>query len=541
MEHLLVPYESSSLIEANGVLVFAPHPDDEVFGPGGALALYAQAGIPVAVVVLTDGAFGKEGVARTQWLELREAESCLAAAVLGISPPLFWRIPDRQLAFGETLIDRMLDAILHTGADLVFATALTEMHPDHRVTGMAAVEAVRRLGGVARLAMYEVGVPISSPSLLLNISSVLDKKEAAMACFGSQLAIQRYAEQISALNRFRTYTLPPDVIAAEAFQIWDPVCDASPWQTLFESEAFRRQRLGLLMETGDHLPLVNVIICSFDHPLLTDALNSVACLTHGNIVVTVVNAKGGRHSMQDNCCGPFRLRLLNQDGGALNFVEAANVALDCCHEGFGLFLDETQQLDPKHISVLLFELVHHPRCTAAFHGSSFLDLIEKKHASTKACPRELNFMLLNSILFRIHTQDGGGCRFDPAMLPLQDWDFLLQLSQFGDFRNVLKGVDESCWLACMQETEVMGEAHLAMVAKWASIGGGRMMSKALVNLNARLAQTLSEKQLLLRQLEQERLAFEAVTIELEQMRSSRSWQVTAPLRSFRSRWFGPRQ
>ena len=33
------------------VLAFAPHPDDEVAGPGGCLALHARAGDPVRVVV----------------------------------------------------------------------------------------------------------------------------------------------------------------------------------------------------------------------------------------------------------------------------------------------------------------------------------------------------------------------------------------------------------------------------------------------------------------------------------------------------------
>jgi len=42
-------------------------------------------------------------------------------------------------------------------------------------------------------------------------------KQRAMACFASQMQIQAYDEHILALNRYRTYTLPAHVKAAEAF------------------------------------------------------------------------------------------------------------------------------------------------------------------------------------------------------------------------------------------------------------------------------------------------------------------------------------
>jgi len=537
MESLIVPYQTADLPCAKQVLVFAPHPDDEVFGPGGTLALYAQANIPVTVIVLTDGAFGKEGGGRIEWRELREAESRAAAVVLGISPPVFWRIPDRQLAFGETLIARMQDAIIQTGADLVFATALTEMHPDHRVTSMAAVEAIRRLGGVARLAMYEVGIPIPSPSLLMDISPVLEKKEAAMACFPSQLALQRYAEQIGALNRFRTYTLPAEVIAAEGLRIWDPVADASPWQTLFESEAVRRQRRGLLMETGDHLPLLNVIICSTDHPLLIDALNSVACLTHGHVVVTVVNAKGGRHAALGDRCGPFRLDLLNQDGEPLSDSAAANLALDHCRAGVALFLDETQHLDAQHVARLLGELICHPECSAAFMGADFHDLIERNQKAMVHCSSMMNFCFFNSLLFRQPAPTGAVCRFDPAMQTLKGWDFLLQLALSGDFRNVLKQINEDCKPDLIREIESGG----TLLNEWRLIDDRLPKSDAEIELNARLEKSSIEKQVLLAQMEQQNQALEATKKELDQLRASRSWRITAPLRNFRSWWFTRKQ
>jgi LmbE family N-acetylglucosaminyl deacetylase len=55
MEDWYIPYQTSKLPQAQRVLVLAPHPDDEIFGCGGALALYVQLGAQVDVVVVTDG------------------------------------------------------------------------------------------------------------------------------------------------------------------------------------------------------------------------------------------------------------------------------------------------------------------------------------------------------------------------------------------------------------------------------------------------------------------------------------------------------
>src|SRR5450759_741755 len=54
-ERDLMPYEASSFV-ASRVVVFAPHPDDEVFGCGGALADLRDRGARVDVVLVTDGA-----------------------------------------------------------------------------------------------------------------------------------------------------------------------------------------------------------------------------------------------------------------------------------------------------------------------------------------------------------------------------------------------------------------------------------------------------------------------------------------------------
>ncbi|MBE9572531.1 MAG: PIG-L family deacetylase, partial [Proteobacteria bacterium] len=56
-EEKLIPYHPTNLT-GKRVLALAPHPDDETIGCGGSLAIHANAGDPVKVVFLTNGARG---------------------------------------------------------------------------------------------------------------------------------------------------------------------------------------------------------------------------------------------------------------------------------------------------------------------------------------------------------------------------------------------------------------------------------------------------------------------------------------------------
>lgn len=213
-EQRLVPYQSSPIFPARRVLVLAPHADDEVFGCGGAMAMYADARVPVDILILTDGN------ARSDESQMRMDESRAAAVLLGAMPPRCLGLCDRGLVYGDDLVATIVAEIRTAGADLVFAPSLRENHPDHRAVAQAALAALRDLGAGYRLAAYEVGVPLI-PTHLLDITSVIDRKRMAMRCFASQLKHQRYDEQIDALNRYRTYTLARDVLAAEAYALYD--------------------------------------------------------------------------------------------------------------------------------------------------------------------------------------------------------------------------------------------------------------------------------------------------------------------------------
>ncbi len=223
IEAQYIPYAAVPTLGRGRALIFAPHPDDEVFGCAGAIRRHVADGDAVRVVVVTDGGFGA-GEAGLGYVQARQEESRAAARVLGYGEPIFWGLPDRGLVFDEALIERVQKAVTDFGPALVYAPSWWEIHPDHTALALAVTEALRRTEEPPPLAMYEVGVPLH-PNRLLDITESLAHKRAAIACFGSQMAHQAYDDHILALNRYRTYTLPPAVQAAEAYRLVDSLAE----------------------------------------------------------------------------------------------------------------------------------------------------------------------------------------------------------------------------------------------------------------------------------------------------------------------------
>ncbi len=228
-EAWFVPYEFCSQTGSGNVLIFAPHPDDEVIGCGGAIVQHVQNSVHVHVVIVTDGMLGDPGLADKirrgmasekeieHYITTRQNESRRAGEVLGYGKPLFWGIPDRQLIYNESMVARVFDAINQIKPSIIYCPSIYEMHPDHRDLALSVLEAVRRLKLRPDLFMYEIGRPMPSPDILCDITDQWENKFAAVRCFDSQLSVCPLDKYISALNYFRTYTLPDNIKKAEAY------------------------------------------------------------------------------------------------------------------------------------------------------------------------------------------------------------------------------------------------------------------------------------------------------------------------------------
>lgn len=443
MEHAFTPYQALDRLPGSRLLVLAPHPDDEVFGCGGALARHADAGACIRTIVLTDGRLAGGSLTADALVATREAESRAAAAALGTPAPEFWRLPDRGLEYSEALIHKLSEAIGVHGADLVFAPSLYEAHPDHRALAMAAVEAVRRQGKGIRLAMYEISTPIPAPDVLIDISPVIERKRLAMQCFNSQLALRRYDEFFEALGRYRTYTLAPHVKAAEAFEVIDAEALLNNHLAVFASEYRKRQAQGIPAIGSQDVPLVSVIVRSMERPTLDEALDSIALQTYPNIEVVLVNAKGTGHRPLPEWCGRFPLHMADS-ARPLKRSDAANVGIDSAHGELLIFLDDDDWFLPEHVAKLVSALTRKPDMIAAYSGIECIHDSETGRQVIRAFNEPFdaarllveNTIPMHATLFRREAINLGNCRFDPTLDMFEDWDFWLQLLACGNWVHV---------------------------------------------------------------------------------------------------------
>lgn len=563
-EALLIPYRAEPPPRAARVAVLAPHPDDEVFGCGGALALHVARGENIRVVIATDGAGSAAGADENHsslaLVARREEESRAAAAVLGYPAPTFWRLPDRGLAYGAALVDRIVQLLQGDRIDLVYAPSLHEVHPDHRALAMAAAEAVRRIGQGIRIAFYEVGAPLQ-PNLLVDLSSVLEKKRAAIRCFASQLAVQRYDEHIEALNRYRTYTLPENVAAAEAFEIVDAASIALDHLALFTPAYRRRQALGLPASGRHDLPLVSIIIRSMDRDYLDDALDSIAWQTYPDIEIVLVNAKGGEHRDPGTYCGPYPLRLINREGAPLGRSAAANAGMQEARGTYCMFLDDDDWFAPPHVDLLVQHLLAAPRQQVAYSGIATADAQRKPLATVFNRPFDRvallsgNYIPIHAVLFLRELFSTKNCRFDTTLDVYEDWDFWVQVSQFGDFLHVdqITGfyrILPGAGIGVAASAEIQQKNAKRVHDKWIGRVSAddwqevlrrvdelrlakeecTLQREALTALHAALGakeQVMAEQQGRIRFLTARHAASEA---SIEALKNSTSWRVTRPLR-----------
>ena len=211
----------STLVEPQNLLcplgkeavVIAPHPDDEIIGPGGTLLKFQKAGGRVRVVFVTSGGADEASA--------REEEAKKACKLAGFEPIFFGQV------HGEIDIDEcsvLLEKLLvQNRPDKIFIPFVLDDHLDHRMVN-------RILGNLSEISYlrkteiwaYQVYSSLFG-NVVVDISSVIKEKESIIVGYKTQMNKRNWAHfslgMNAAASRFLSNSVDAEEKYAECFYV----------------------------------------------------------------------------------------------------------------------------------------------------------------------------------------------------------------------------------------------------------------------------------------------------------------------------------
>jgi LmbE family N-acetylglucosaminyl deacetylase len=228
-------------VPARALAIYA-HPDDPDVSCGGTLAAWAKAGCEVRILLCTDGGKGSTdpSVDPDELATRRAVESADAGALIGVVGLECLNYPDGGLVDDPELRGTLVAAVRRWRPEVVLCPDPTAVffgqeyfnHRDHRVVGMAALDAVAPAAGLPHYfpeagPAHQVTTVLLSgtlePDVWVDISSTVAIKGEAVGCHRSQF---------------------PDGVEWSATAVRLGAEDAGRQAGVEYAEAFRRLRLG---------------------------------------------------------------------------------------------------------------------------------------------------------------------------------------------------------------------------------------------------------------------------------------------------------
>ena len=198
-------FSSIQDIPRTALAIYA-HPDDPFISCAGTLALWAEAGCNVDVVICTRGEKGSRNASSDprELAAVREKEASRSAEVIGCNTPHLLGYPDGEMENNLDLVGKLVRCIREVQPEVVFCPDPTAVlfgeeyinHRDHRIIGMATLDA---LSPAAAMPLYfpEAGKPHQvdyaylsgtlEPSVWIDITASITKKVASIECQKSQV------------------------------------------------------------------------------------------------------------------------------------------------------------------------------------------------------------------------------------------------------------------------------------------------------------------------------------------------------------------
>ena len=180
------------------VLVVAAHPDDELLGAGGTVALHAARGDRVTLAVMCEGISVRYPAERRSEVA---SQSRRAAAILGAAGVHLGDLPEQRL---DTLpisevtghVERLVQDVR---PEVVYTHFAGDINRDHQVLAEAVRVATRPYAApfVREVLMFETpsstewggapGLAVFAPTVFVDVATTIERKVEAFLCYDAEV------------------------------------------------------------------------------------------------------------------------------------------------------------------------------------------------------------------------------------------------------------------------------------------------------------------------------------------------------------------
>jgi N-acetylglucosamine malate deacetylase 1 len=197
------------------ILAIGAHPDDIEIGCGGTISILKDQGHELTHLIITSGEEGSHTVSKIPLAKLRETEAKKSAQLMKVDDILFFHEADGSNGYSKAVNIRLISIIRKLQPDIIFTHAKSDHFPDHQAVHQLTQSAILAAAGpwypdagisthqVNAVYGYEVWNPISEYQLAMNITTVIDKKIAAIQAHESQTKDVDYVGAIRGLAKYR--------------------------------------------------------------------------------------------------------------------------------------------------------------------------------------------------------------------------------------------------------------------------------------------------------------------------------------------------
>ena len=219
------------------ILVVAAHPDDEILGCGGTMAVHSRTGDEVYVLILGEGVTSRDEKRdkEKRGKEINNLRMNIEAAnrIVGTRKSFVFDFPDNRFDSVSLLdIIKVVEKVKNeVRPDIIYTHHQGDLNIDHQIAYRAVLTACRPLKGETITDIYSFEVPSSTewnvgfcstfvPNYFVDISGSLEIKKKAVRAYKSEVRGFPHPRSPKALDIIaKRWGLQVGLEAAEAFEV----------------------------------------------------------------------------------------------------------------------------------------------------------------------------------------------------------------------------------------------------------------------------------------------------------------------------------